>query len=222
MSSNVDAMRCEQPFDSKFKGRIVNQNDAKYLKQSSRKLEKLLVTCENDALNLENMIQSLCKSIPSSKQEQEVASLSSDKLAKKGNKDNSHSTFISKELSHSPSFEQINDSLLNQLASDGNKVDYDSPLDLQFDGRIYHTNLETFLQCLDDKLQNSSKASIEDLMNSIHVRTAVPPVQQEAVLSTRCVSRKVSRPKSLISDDILALGGKKAQVSMNVRKKKIY
>lgn len=59
-------------------------------------------------------------------------------------------------------------------------------------------------------------------MNSIHVRTAVPPVQQEAVLSTRCVSRKVSRPKSLISDDILALGGKKAQVSMNVRKKKIY
>ena len=125
LSSNVNAIKFEQPFD-KFKGRMVSQNDSKYLKQSSRKLEKLLVTCENDALNLENMIESLCKSIPSVKQEHEA--VPSDKLTKKRNKEN---TFISKELSYSPSFEQINDSLLNQLASDGSKVDYDSPLDLQ-------------------------------------------------------------------------------------------
>ena len=59
-------------------------------------------------------------------------------------------------------------------------------------------------------------------MNSIHVRTAVPTVQQEPVPSLRGVSRKVTRPKSLISDDILGLGCKKAQVNMNVRKKKIY
>ena len=126
LSNNVDSMKYEQPFDSKFKGRMVSQIDTKYLKQSSRKLEKLLVTCENDALNLENMIQSLCKSIPSVKQEQEA--MPSDRLAKKRNKD---STFVSNELSYSPSFDQINDSLLNQLASDRNKVDYDSPLDLQ-------------------------------------------------------------------------------------------
>ncbi|KAI6652805.1 hypothetical protein LOD99_4191 [Oopsacas minuta] len=224
LSNSFDVLRCKPQFDSKFKGRLTNQADSINSKQTCRKLEKLLVTCENDALNLENMIQNLCKSIPSVKLELKQEETSSDKLAKKRIKDNPS---LTKEVFYEPSAEQINDSLLNQLAYDCNKVDYDSPLDLQFDGRIYHTDLETFLQCLDQKLQNSSKASIEDLMNSIHVHTAASIINAKTVSQnsrSAIGSKKELRSKPRITGDesALGLGGKKIKVNMNIRKRKIY
>ena len=134
LSNSIDVLRVDPRSESKFKARMSNQIEAKNVTlrpfdtrpQTSRKLEKLLVTCENDALNLENMIQSLCKSIPSSKPEQE--STISEKAANKRNKVNSP---LTKQVAYTPSAEKINDSLFNQFSYAGNKVDYDSPLDLQ-------------------------------------------------------------------------------------------
>ena len=134
LSNSIDILRVDPPSESKFKARMSNQNEAKNVNlrpfdtrpQTSRKLEKLLVTCENDALNLENMIQSLCKSIPSAKQEQE--SSTSDRITNKRNKVVSPPT---RQVAYTPSAEHLNDSLFNQFSYEGNRVDYDSPLDLQ-------------------------------------------------------------------------------------------
>ena len=139
LSNSIDVLRVDTTSETKFKARMGNHNEAKSVNlrpfdtrpQTSRKLEKLLVTCENDALNLENMIQILCKSIPSAKQEENPTS---DKLANKRNKDISP---LTKQVSYTPSAEQINDSLFNQFSYEGNKVDYDSPLDLQVSLNIW-------------------------------------------------------------------------------------
>ena len=134
LSTSLDVLKFDPPSDPRLKTYYDNEmrnglvKPFAVRKPTSKKLEKLLVTCQNDSLNLENMIQSLCKSIPSA-DDRGRSTDKTERMAYRGNILNSPAT--TKQNPSKPSTDQVNNSLLDQFSYEVNKVDYDSPLDLQ-------------------------------------------------------------------------------------------